>query len=138
MHTLTELSRVSSYAENGTESVAGYSVTDLEENESVTWSLAGTDRGDFTIVGGVLRFANSPDFEQPADAGRNNVYEVTVQAAAGIHTIPQSLTVRVTPVDEPPTLTEPPTSILPYDENRTTRLLPSTPPTRRGGPSFGR
>ena len=104
-HTLTELFRVSSYAENGTGSVAEYSVSDLEENESVTWALAGADRGDFTIAGGVLRFRTPPDFEHPADAGRNNGYEVTVHATAGGHIVPQAVTVRVTPVDEPPMLT---------------------------------
>ena len=123
VHTLTELFRVSSYAENGTGSVAEYSVTDLEENESVTWTLAGADRGDFSIVGGILRFVNSPDFEQPADANRNNVYEVTVRATAGIHTIPQTLTVRVTDVDEPPVLTGSPVpSEVPYDENNTAQV----------------
>ena len=92
---------------------------------SPTWSLAGTDRGDFTISGGVLRFTNSPDFEQPADAGGNNFYEVTVQATAGSHTREQALTVRVTGVDEPPTLTGP-ISVPLYDENSTTRVATFT------------
>ena len=125
VHTLTEQFRVSSYAENGTGSVAEYVVTDLEENESVTWALAGADRGDFTITGGSLSFAAPPDFEKPADAGRNNVYQVTVRATAGIHTIEQAITVRVTPVDEPPTLMGP-TSVPLYDENRTTRVAAFT------------
>ena len=111
VHRLMGPTSVPPYDENGTGSVAEYIVTDLEENESPTWSLAGADRGDFTIAGGTLRFANSPDFEQPADADRNNVYEVTVRATAGIHTIEQAVTVRVTDVDEPPVLTGPPTSV---------------------------
>ena len=111
------------YAENGTGSVAEYIVTDLEENESVTWALAGADRGDFTMSGGTLSFATAPNFEQPADAGGNNVYEVTVQATAGIHTIPQDVIIRVTGVDEPPTLTGSPVpSEVPYDENNTARV----------------
>ena len=97
VHTLMGPTSVPPYAENGTGSVAEYSVTDLEENESVTWSLAGADRGDFSIVGGILSFATAPNFEQPADANRNNVYEVTVRATAGIHTIPQALTMSVSP-----------------------------------------
>ena len=120
VHTLTELSRVSSYAENGTGSVAEYIIID-PESVSPTWSLAGADRGDFTITGGVLSFTNSPDFEQPADTGRNNVYQVTVRATAGSHTIEQDVTIRVTGVDEPPTLTGP-TSVPPYDENNTARV----------------
>ena len=120
VHTLTELFRVASYAENGTDSVAEYSVTD-PEGVSPMWSLAGTDRGDFTISDGVLHFANTPDYERPADAGSNNVYAVTVQATAGEHTVEQAVTVRVTPVDEPPVLTGP-TSVPPYDENRTAQV----------------
>ena len=124
VHTLMELSRVSSYAENGTGSVAEYSVID-PEGVSPAWALAGTDWGDFTIVGGVLRFANSPDFEQPADADRNNVYAVTVQATAGSYTIEQVITVRVTGVDEPPMLMGP-TSVPSYDENSTTQVATFT------------
>ena len=125
VHRLNGPTGVSSYDENGTGSVAEYSVTDLEENESVTWTLAGADRGDFTLADGTLSFATAPNFEQPADAGRNNVYEVTVQAAAGIHTIPQVITVRVTDVDEPPVLMGP-TSVPPYAENNTTRVATFT------------
>ena len=120
VHRLTELSRVSSYAENGTGSVAEYIIID-PESVSPTWALAGADRGDFAITGGVLSFTNSPDFEQPADNGRNNVYQVTVRATAGSHTIEQDVTIRVTGVDEPPTLTGP-TSVPPYDENNTARV----------------
>ena len=73
----------------------------------------------------VLSFATPPDFEKPADAGRNNVYQVTVRATAGSHTIEQDVTIRVTGVDEPPTLMGP-TSVPPYDENRTTRVAAFT------------
>ena len=45
-----------------------------------------------------------------------------MQAAAGIHTIPQVITVRVTDVDEPPVLTGSPTSVVPYDENNTAQV----------------
>ena len=31
-------------------------------------------------VDGLLKFKDGPDFEAPTDSGRNNVYEVTVQA----------------------------------------------------------
>ena len=49
---------------------------------TLTWTLAGTDADDFNIKDGVLTFKNGePDFEAPTDSGRNNVYEVTVQAA---------------------------------------------------------
>ena len=48
---------------------------------TLTWTLAGTDADDFKIVNGDLTFKSGPDFEAATDSGRNNVYEVTVQAA---------------------------------------------------------
>ena len=120
VHTLTELSRVASYPENNTGAVATYGVTD-PERVGPMWSLAGADRGAFTIPGGVLSFTTAPDYEAPADTGRNNVYAVTVRATVGIHTVEENVTVRVTPVDEPPTLTGP-SSVPPYAENTTTQV----------------
>ncbi|MGB7858906.1 MAG: Ig-like domain-containing protein [Acidimicrobiia bacterium] len=54
--------------------------TDTEGSGLVYTVSGGPDQGDFSIVGstGVLSFAQSPDFESPADAGANNVYNVTV------------------------------------------------------------
>ena len=118
VHTLTELFRVSLYAENDTGSVAEYSVSD-PEGAPVTWTRIGPDARDFTITDGVLRFTTPPNYE----ASRSNVYQVTVQAKAGSLTVPQAVTVRVTNVDEPPTLTGPPVpSEVSYDENSTTRV----------------
>ena len=56
-----------------------------DNNRTLTWTLAGTDADDFDIVDGALTFKNGPDFEAATDSGRNNVYDVTVQAtdAAG-------------------------------------------------------
>ena len=52
-----------------------------DEEGGVTWSLTGTDRGDFAIsADGVVTFRAAPNFEAPADSGRNNVYNVTVVA----------------------------------------------------------
>ena len=70
-----------SYAENGTGSVATYSA-----NGSPTWSLEATgDYEDFSIdsATGTLsfdaaKFPNGPDFESPADDGRDNVYELVL------------------------------------------------------------
>ena len=60
------------------------------DNAALTWTLAGTDADDFVIgddpatdateAYGELTFKSGPDFEAPTDSGRNNVYEVTVQA----------------------------------------------------------
>ena len=47
-------------------------------NTAITWSLSGPDVGDFTIIGGALTFRASPNYEMPADADGDNVYEVVV------------------------------------------------------------
>ena len=91
-----------SYPENGTGVVDTYSATD-QDGGSVTWSLAGTDRGDFSIsVTGALTFRNPPNFEAPADANRNNEYLVTVRANDGAATGATAVKVTVTDVNEPP------------------------------------
>ena len=51
---------------------------------------------------GRLSFVSAPDFEQPADADADNVYEVTVQVSDGLLTATQSLLVTVSDVAEPP------------------------------------
>ena len=77
---------------------------------SLTWSLTGDDSADFSIEGGVLRFAPAPtpmaDYESPADDGQDNQYSVTVQAAEqGATSVTMNVTVTVTDVDEAGTLT---------------------------------
>ena len=63
--------------------VADYDARD-EEDETVTWSLGGTDMADFSIdpISGVLSFAQRPDFEMPVDGTTppDNVYEIIVKA----------------------------------------------------------
>ena len=87
------------YAENGTDPIARFVATD-DEGDDITWSLGGADKGDFSISGaGVLAFKKSPNFESPADAGENNVYNVDV-TATGNQTTTQPVQVTVTDVDE--------------------------------------
>ena len=52
-------------------------------DDDVTWSVAGADSSKFDVsgAGGELTFKAEPDFEAPTDANKNNVYEVTVRAA---------------------------------------------------------
>ena len=99
-----------SFAENyATESVlATYSATDPEDPSAVItrWSLSGTDGGDFTIdEQGELRFRNIPDYERPADSGRDNVYNFSVRASDGRNYGYLPVTVTVTDVNEPPAIT---------------------------------
>ena len=71
------------YQENGTSDLYTYRATDPEGND-VAWGLSGTDGGVFEISEtGVLSFMDPPDYESPTDSGRNNVYEVTVEAGDG-------------------------------------------------------
>ena len=79
---------------------------DNDDNETITWSLGGPDAGDFTIVGGDLTFRESPNYEMPADADGDNVYEVTVAASdADSNRGEKSVEVKVTNVDEPGVVT---------------------------------
>ncbi|MYB21710.1 MAG: hypothetical protein F4Y29_04160 [Chloroflexi bacterium] len=66
------------------EVLATYNASDPESDQLI-WSLSGPDAGDFTIGSGngELRFSNVPDYENPADQGGNNVYNVTVQVRDG-------------------------------------------------------
>ena len=57
----------SDYEENDTVPVA-YFTSEDPEGADLVWSLSGGDAGDFTIEGGVLRFKNPPDFEEPGSA----------------------------------------------------------------------
>ena len=73
------------YRENGTSTIYTFRASDPQSGTTITWSLTGTDGGDFTIDRdssgrGVLAFASPPDFESPADADRDNTYELAVVA----------------------------------------------------------
>ena len=104
------------YAEDRTDPVATYTAVDPEQTAITSWTLAGTDAAAFTIEGGVLRFAKSPDYETPADvmgtedgstaATGDNSYEITVRAMDSTGKIGlEAVTVDVTDVDEPGTVT---------------------------------
>ena len=92
------------YAENGTGPVATYTAVD-PEGDGVTWTLAGGDATHFTIVGGVLRFGESPNFEAPADTDKDNTYVVMVNASDGAESDTENVVIEVTNVDEPGTVT---------------------------------
>ena len=88
------------YAENGTGDVATFTAMDPEET-AISWSLAGDDAGVFDIVGGVLTFKESPDFEMPIDADTDNAYMVIIDATdATMKTGMKTVMVMVTDVSE--------------------------------------
>ncbi len=97
------------YAEKDTGAVATLTAVD-PEGKSIVWSLADSGGNeDFDIENGVLTFKSSPDFESPmgGDADDSNTYVVTVQASDGGNdtTATEALTIEVTNVEEPGTVT---------------------------------
>ena len=100
--------------------VGTYMASDDEDGASSppTLTLSGTDASDFTLTdtnaagGGdddgtyELAFKAMPDFEMPADAGGNNVYNITVTATdSDGQTDRKNVTVTVTNVEEDGTVT---------------------------------
>jgi Ca2+-binding RTX toxin-like protein len=69
----------------------------------LTYSISGgADALAFAInvTTGVLSFVNAPNFEAPADAGANNVYDVVVQVSDGLAVDTQTLAITVQNVNE--------------------------------------
>lgn len=97
-----------SLPENST-AVTSVVATDIDSGSVINYSIAGgADAALFTInaITGALSFINAPNFEQPLDAGGNNVYDVIVRASDGTLFDNQSLAVTVTNVAEaPPVIT---------------------------------
>ncbi|MDE2934771.1 MAG: cadherin domain-containing protein [Chloroflexota bacterium] len=80
--------------------------TGRDEEGGVTWSLTGTDAGDFEIdSGGNVIFKETPSFEDPKDSGGDNVYNFTVvvrdiQSKTNRRTAEQPVTVTVRDIEE--------------------------------------
>ena len=77
------------------------------ENTPLSYSLSGTDAANFSIdpSSGAISFTTIPDYENPADADANNVYALTLAVSDSTHTTSQALSITVTNIDEPPTIT---------------------------------
>ena len=79
-----------------------YTATD-PEGRSLTYRLMGTDGAKFELnVSQVLSFKMKPDYEKPADANKDNVYEVTVRASDGRMYADRMVKVTVSGMDEGP------------------------------------
>ena len=94
------------YPEGPEGKVAEFAATDPERS-SVEWSLDGSDAGAFLIEEGMLSFATTTNYEDPADSDADNVYVVTVEASDGSNTASLAVVVAVIDVDEPPVLSGP-------------------------------
>ena len=91
------------------ERVTTFTATDVDDGDTITWSLGGTDASQLSIdSSGRLSFANDPDYETPLDADADNVYEVTVTATddgdPNMSSEPLAVTVTVTNEDEEGTI----------------------------------
>ncbi len=105
--------------------LASYTATDPEDSSALItrWSVTGTDAGDFTIdENGRLTFRNVPDYEKPADSGRDNVYEVTVRASDGRYYGYLEATVTVEDVNEAPAISASTKTAFTYRENGTAAI----------------
>ncbi|HEX7346157.1 MAG TPA: VCBS domain-containing protein, partial [Candidatus Limnocylindrales bacterium] len=96
-----------SVAENTT-AVTTVTATDPDTGAVLTFSISGgADSALFQIDpnSGALSFISAPDFENPQDAGADNVYDVEVTASDGSAVDTQSIAVTVTNANEAPTIT---------------------------------
>ncbi|MBI5927618.1 MAG: cadherin domain-containing protein, partial [Aquabacterium sp.] len=95
-------------AENST-AVTTVTATDADAGSTLTYSIiGGADAAKFSVNSstGALTFVSAPDFENPTDAGADNVYDVTVQVSDGANTDSQAIAVTVTDVsDNTPVIT---------------------------------
>ena len=96
-----------SFAENGTGTVYTAAATDQDAGATLTYSLTGTDAALFNInaTTGAVTFKSSPNYQAPADAGGDNVYDVTVRASDGTNITTKAVAITVTDVNEAPTIT---------------------------------
>ena len=90
-----------SILENTSGTIYTASATD-PENDTLTYSLSGTDQDNFIIdpSNGAISFAATPNYETPTDADTNNVYQVTLEVSDGSNTVTQELTFTVTDSNE--------------------------------------
>ena len=97
-----------------TPSITSASARSISENSTVVGTLTatspvgaslsfsvtgGTDSSLFSISASTLSFISAPDFETPADANGNNVYEIVVTASdSNGNSVTQSMLITVTDV----------------------------------------
>ena len=87
-----------------TEAGVTYAATD-EDGLNVNLTLMGPDGAKFSLSSdGVLSFKTAPDYEMPADANKDNVYEVTVRGSDGTMYADRMVKVTVTNANEAPTI----------------------------------
>ena len=84
------------------------SADDPDQGETLTYQLGGDDAADFNFDSSTrsLSFANTPDFETPADQDSDNAYQIDIIASDGEYETTQSINIAVTDLnDESPQFT---------------------------------
>jgi Ca2+-binding RTX toxin-like protein len=115
-----------SFAENATGTVYTAAGSDPDVGTTLTYALGGTDAGLFNInsASGVVTFKAAPNFEAPADAGANNVYDITVTTSDGsLSSSAQAVAITVTDVIETILGTQGPDSLTGTSHNDTLQGL---------------
>ena len=87
------------------------------DQDPLTYYLDGADSADFDFDAStrVLRFAANPDFENPADADGDNVYQLSVVASDGALEASQAITIAVADLnDEAPQFSSPSSQTVNY------------------------
>ena len=82
------------------------------DGDDLTYRLSGTDAARFTIDPntGMVSFVAPPDFENPDDAGGDNIYNITVTASDDSNETDHDVAITVTNVnDNDPVFTSPAT-----------------------------
>ena len=84
---------------------ATYTAMDVDADTALAFSLSGADGDKFELTGmdpimRTLAFKAAPDFENPGDSDRDNVYEVTVVVSDGVNNKMQADAVKVTNMEE--------------------------------------
>ncbi len=93
---------------NAAEDSAGavYTATATDaDGDAISFSIAGgADASLFAITNdGALSFSDAPNFERPRDAGRDNVYDVTIRASDSFaQSVDLALQLTVTDLDNEP------------------------------------
>ena len=86
-----------------TTAVATLSATDDVGTVTFSTNISGADAALFTLTAaGVLTLNQAADYENPADNGADNIYNITVSSTNTIGTTTQDISIDVTNVDDVP------------------------------------
>ncbi len=119
--------------DENTTAVETVSATDRDQGDKLTFTISGNDAGLFNIdaTSGELTFKTAPDFENPTDDNKDNIYNINVTVTdAANHSDNQSIAITVSNVnDNTPVITATDKTI---DENTTAVETVSTTDADQG------